>query len=260
MSAATAPAVELEPAERVSGVAGTSVDVLGVAKTIDGVRVLRDVSFSARPGEVTALLGPNGAGKSTVLRGIVGLARLDSGTVRIGGRALAELDRPLVTVGVLLDPDAVETRRSARDHLRILAAANGLPASAVEHALRLVGIAELADRRVAQMSLGTRQRLSLAGAFVGEPQVLILDEPHNGLDASAIRWLRNTLRAYADAGRTVLLSSHLLGEVARLADRIVVVDGGRVVADTTVDDFIAGASADAAAALEDRYLTLVGDR
>lgn len=256
----TATAVKPETTERVSGGTGPSIDVVGAAKTIDGIPVLHDVSFSARPGQITAMLGPNGAGKSTVLRGIVGLARLDAGTVRVGGRALADWERPLLTAGVLLDPDAAEPRRSARDHLRILAAANGLPKSAVERALRLVGVAELADRRVAQMSLGTRQRLALAGAFVGEPQVLILDEPHNGLDASAIRWLRNTLRAYAAAGRTVLLSSHLLGEVARLADRIVVIDDGRVVADTTVDGFIGDEAADPAAALEDRYLALVGDR
>lgn len=218
-----------------------SIRVHGASRTIEGLTILDDVAFAARSGAVTALLGPNGAGKSTLLRALVGLERLDAGEIRVEG-----------SLGALLSPDAVHPRRTARDHLRVLARAASLEASRVDAVLELVGLTPAADLPARRLSLGMRQRLGLATALLPDPDVLVLDEPHNGLDAHAIRWLREALRALADDGRTVLLSSHLLGEVAAVADRVVVLDAGRVVADEEALTFAARAS------VEDRYLALVG--
>jgi ABC-2 type transport system ATP-binding protein len=230
-----------------------AIVVENATKVIDAVTVLDHVSFVALPGRVTALLGPNGAGKSTVLRSIVGVDHLSSGRTLIGGRPLREHAQPARVLGAFLTPDAAHPRRTARGHLRVVAASNGLPRSSVDRALDLVGIAEIADLPVGHMSLGMRQRLGLATALIGDPAVVILDEPHNGLDAAAIRWLRVVLRTLADAGRTVLVSSNLISEIEPVCDDIVVIDRGTVCAVSSLADFIR-----AGIGLEERYLDIVG--
>jgi len=234
--------------------ARTGLVVDGAVKRKAGAAVLRGVSFAARPGEITVLLGPNGAGKSTVLRSVVGLERLTSGGIRIDGRSLAGFARPARAVGAVVDVDSYAPTRSAQAHLRLVATASGLDAAAVPRALNLVGLADYAGERIGNLSLGMRQRLALAAALIGEPAVLVLDEPHNGLDAGAIRWLRGVLRRYADSGRTVVLSTHLLSEVAALADRVVVLVDGEVVLDEATQ-----AGAVDAQRFEERYLALVGE-
>lgn len=242
-----------------SGRPTASIEVVGATKVIDGITVLDDVSFAARPGRVTALLGPNGAGKSTILRALLGTVHLTSGTATIGGLPLAGHDRPLRVAGALLTPDAVHPKRTARGHLRVVAASNGLPPAAVAAALTLVGMDDLADLPAGQMSLGMRQRLGLATALIGDPAAVILDEPHNGLDAAAIRWLRTVLRSLADGGRAVLLCSHLMTEVEAVADDVVVLDQGRVLAGGTLAEFRAGRRSTAKrSAVEERYLELLG--
>jgi ABC-2 type transport system ATP-binding protein len=235
------------------------VVVEDATKVIDGVKVLDGVSFTAQRGRVTVLLGPNGAGKSTVLRVALGVDRLTSGRATIGGRPFREHERPLEVVGAFLTPDAAHPRRSARGHLAVVAASNGLPRDSVTRALELVGIAEIANLPVRQMSLGMRQRLGLAAALIGDPAVVILDEPHNGLDAAAIRWLRVVLRALAEGERTVLVSSNLISEIEPVCDDVVVIDGGRVRAASTLADFCGGAPGDPGRVpLEERYLSIVG--
>lgn len=231
---------------------GLSIEVRDATKTLDGVQVLNRVSFTARPGRVTAFLGPNGAGKSTTLRAILGIDHLDAGSATIGGRPFREHPRPLTVAGALLSVDAAHPSRTARGHLRVVAASNGLPKESVGAAIDLVGIGDIADLPFGQMSLGMRQRLGLATALIGQPAVVILDEPHNGLDAAAIRWLRGVLLALAASGRTVLISSHLMAEVEQIADDVVVLDGGGVIFDGTLAEFIGGGP------LEDRYLSAVG--
>jgi ABC-2 type transport system ATP-binding protein len=215
-----------------------AIEVEHATKVIEGVTVLDDVSFTAHPGRVTAFLGPNGAGKSTMLRAILGIDHLTSGRALVGGKPFAEHQRPLSVVGALLTPDAVHPRRTARGHLSVVAASNGLPRTTVDHLLELVGIGDLADLPTGQMSLGMRQRLGLAVALIGDPAVVLLDEPHNGLDAGAIRWLRVVLRALADSGRTVLVSTHLMSEVELVGDDVVVIDQGRIVAASELGDFV----------------------
>ena len=230
-----------------------------VTKVIDGVKVLDRVSFSARPGRVTALLGPNGAGKSTILRAIVGVDHITSGRIAIGGRPFREHDRPLRVVGAFLTPDAAHPRRTARGHLTVVAASNALPRDSVQRALELVGIADIANLSVNKMSLGMKQRLGLASALIGDPAVVILDEPHNGLDAAAIRWLRTVLRCLADADRTVLVSSNLIAEIEPVCDDVVVVKGGRVRVATSLADFVGGSpDTGGPMSLEGRYLSVVG--
>jgi ABC-2 type transport system ATP-binding protein len=240
------------------GRAAAAIVVDEATKVIGGVTVLDRVSFSAEPGRVTAFLGPNGAGKSTMLRAILGIDHLDSGRTTIGGRPFREHRRPIEVVGALLTPDSAHPRRTARGHLTVVATSNGLPRTSVQRVLDLVGLGDLADLPVGQMSLGMKQRLGLATALIGDPAVVILDEPHNGLDAAAIRWLRMALRQLAQAGRTVLVSSHLMPEVELVGDDIVVIDGGRIRAATTLAGFIDGDPGAAPAPLEDRYLELVG--
>lgn len=235
---------------------GLAIEVSGATKVLDGVTVLDDVSFVARPGRVTAFLGPNGAGKSTTLRAILGIDHLDAGTALVGGRPFSRHAQPLRAVGALLSPDSAHPARTARGHLRVVAASNGLPRGAVERAIALVGLGDTVDLPAGQMSLGMRQRLGLATALIGDPAVLILDEPHNGLDTGAIRWLRDVLRRLADNGRTVLISSHLMAEVERIADDVVVLDQGRVQA----ADTLAGFLGDGTASLEDRYLAILDRR
>jgi ABC-2 type transport system ATP-binding protein len=241
------------------GRAAAAIVVEEATKVISGVTVLDRVSFSAEPGRVTAFLGPNGAGKSTMLRAILGIDHLTSGRTTIGGRPFREHRRPIEVVGALLTPDSAHPRRTARGHLTVVATSNALPRSSVQRVLDLVGLGDLADLPVGQMSLGMKQRLGLATALIGDPAVVILDEPHNGLDAAAIRWLRVALRQLALAGRTVLVSSHLMPEVELVGDDIVVIDGGRIRAASTLSDFIDGDPGLAPAPLEDRYLELVGE-
>ena len=240
--------------------AAMAIEVEAATKVIDGVTVLDDVSFTAQPGRVTAFLGPNGAGKSTMLRAILGIDHLTSGRAVIGGRPFREHHRPLQVAGALLTPDAVHPRRTARGHLTVVAASNGLPRASVAHMLDVVGIADIADLPTGQMSLGMRQRLGLATALIGDPAVVLLDEPHNGLDAAAIRWLRIVLRTLADSGRAVLVSSHLMSEVELVGDDVVVIDQGRIVASSTLADFQGGTpGARRRPTVEARYLELVGD-
>jgi len=210
---------------------------------------------------VTALLGPNGAGKSTTLRAILGIDHLTSGRTTIGGRPFAEYRHPAHVAGALLTPDAAHPRRTARGHLSVVAAGSGLPRSSVDRALALAGIAEIADLLVGHMSLGMRQRLGLATALIGDPAVVVLDEPHNGLDAAAIRWLRTVMRSLADAGRTVLVSTHLMSELELICDDVVIIDQGSIRLAGTLADLIGSdPGQDRPARLEARYLDLVGAR
>ena len=209
--------------------------------TIDGVtrvrrrtRILHEVSFTARPGRVTGFLGPNGAGKTSTLRILLGLDRPQAGTALIDGRRYADHDSPLTVAGALLDGSGAHRSRPARAHLRWVAASNGLPRARVDEVLDLVGLTAEAGKRAGRYSLGMGRRLGLATALLGDLPVLILDEPVNGLDPAGIRWMRTFLRDSAAQGRTVLLSSHLMGELAEIADDVVIIDRGRVVAAGTV--------------------------
>ena len=249
------PGLSGEGAPRVAA----AIVVEEATKILDGVTVLDRVSFSAQPGRVTALLGPNGAGKTTTLRAILGIAHLSSGRALIGGAPFPEHRRPIEVAGALLTPDAVHPRRTARGHLAVVAASNGLDRAAVPWALRLVGMADIAEVPIGRMSLGMRQRLGLATALIGDPAVVVLDEPHNGLDTAAIRWLRAALRSLADAGRTVLVSSHLMSEMERICDDVVVIDQGRIRAACTLTEFVGGRDGSPRASLEERYLDLVGE-
>jgi ABC-2 type transport system ATP-binding protein len=232
-----------------------AVEVEDAHKVIEGVTVLDRVSFTALPGRVTAFLGPNGAGKSTTLRAILGIDHLDSGRAIVGGRPFRDHPQPVRIAGALISPDAVHPGRTAHGHLTVVAASNGLPRESVRAAIELVGLGDLAALPFGQMSLGMRQRVGLATALIGDPAVVILDEPHNGLDAAAICWLRTVLRALADVGRTVLVSSHLMGEIEQVADDVVLIHEGRILASEPLRDFV---GSDAPGTLEKRYLALVG--
>ena len=192
--------------------------------------MVNDVSFTVEPGRVTGFLGPNGAGKSTTMKILLDLASADQGTATIGGMRYRELEDPARTVGVVLEPNAFHPGRSGRNHLRILADGGGFPTERVQEMLSVVGLADAADRRVGTYSMGMRQRLSLAAALLGDPPVLVLDEPGNGLDPQGIRELREVLRERAANGDTIFVSSHLLSEVEHLADEVVVLNKGRLVA------------------------------
>jgi ABC-2 type transport system ATP-binding protein len=203
-----------------------------------------DLSFSIQPGIVTGFLGPNGAGKSTTMRMILGLDAPTSGEVTVNGRPYAEHAAPLRQVGALLDAGAVHTSRTAANHLRALAATTGIEDRRVDEVIDLVGLREVADRRAGNFSLGMGQRLGIASALLGDPQTLILDEPVNGLDPDGVLWIRRLLRDLADEGRTILLSSHLMSEMALTADHLIVIGRGKLIRDMSVTDFIASASAD----------------
>lgn len=209
--------------------------VSGLTKTYSDVRAVDDLSFTVEPGSVTGFLGPNGAGKSTTLRMILGLADADRGTSTIGGLRYADLTAPIHTVGSVLDP-AFHPGRSGRDHLRVYTAAAGLPDRRADEVLDLVGLSSAAKRKAGGYSLGMRQRLGLATALLGDPRVLVLDEPANGLDPEGIQWLRGFLRHLANEGRTVLVSSHLLREVEQTVDRVIIIARGRLVREGTVDE------------------------
>ncbi len=208
---------------------GLPLEIAGLSKHFGPVRAVDDLTFSVAPGVVTGFLGPNGAGKTTTLRCLLGLVQPSAGHAWVGGRPYRELESPMRTVGAALEAASFHPGRSARDHLRFLAQAGGIPAVRVAEVLRLVGIEEYADRRVGGFSLGMRQRLGLAQALLGDPGVLVLDEPANGLDPAGIAWLRGFLRALAAEGRTVLVSSHVLSEVQQTVDEVVVIARGRLV-------------------------------
>ena len=218
------------------------ISVEHVTKTYGAFTAVDDVSFVARPGRVTGFLGPNGAGKSTTLRVVVGLTPPDHGLAQVLGRPFRDMPNPGTEVGVLLDASAQHAGRTGREVLGIAQTTMGLPRRRVGEVLNVVGLSEAeATRRLRDYSLGMRQRLGLAHALLGDPEVLILDEPANGLDPAGIRWMRDLLRGYADRGATVLLSSHLLHEIEVVADDLVVIGHGRVVADGTKNDLLAGA-------------------
>ncbi|MFK4731012.1 ABC transporter ATP-binding protein [Agromyces mediolanus] len=206
---------------------GIPIEVSGLGKRFGQVAAVDDLSFTVRPGVVTGFLGPNGAGKTTTLRMLLGLVRADSGTATFGGTPYAKLERPLETVGAALDA-SFHPGRSGRDHLRVYATAAGLPRQRVDAVLEQVGMTEYAARRVGGYSLGMRQRLSLATALLGDPSVLVLDEPINGLDPEGIRWIRGFLQRLAAEGRTVLISSHLLSEVQQSVDEVVIIARGKL--------------------------------
>ncbi len=218
------------------------ITTTALTKSYRHTPVVRDVSLRCEPGTITGFLGANGAGKSTTLQMIAGLVRPDRGTATVEGRPYAELPNPTRVVGMLLDASAMHPGRSGRATLAIGARLAGVPRSRVEQLLDLVGLADAADKRVGTYSLGMRQRLGVAQALVGEPRVLILDEPANGLDPEGIAWMRTLLRDFADRGGTVLLSSHLLHEIQATADHLVVISGGAVVAAGRLDDLLASST------------------
>ncbi|MER5695089.1 ABC transporter ATP-binding protein [Streptomyces mirabilis] len=216
----------------------TSIDVQNLTKEYGSLRAVDDLTFSVLPGRVTGFLGPNGAGKSTTMRLVLGLDRPTSGTATVGGRPYASFDEPLRQVGALLDAGAAHGSRTARDHLRALAASNRISERRVDNVLEESGLASVARRRVKTYSLGMRQRLGIAAALLGDPPVVLLDEPSNGLDPEGIVWIREVLRRLAREGRTVLVSSHLMNETASFADHLVVLGRGRLLADTPLPEFI----------------------
>jgi ABC-2 type transport system ATP-binding protein len=207
----------------------TTIEIRGLTKSFGPVRAVSDLSFSVEPGTVTGFLGPNGAGKTTTLRMLLGLVRPTAGTATFGGTSYRDLDRPLETVGTALEAASFHPGRTARNHLGIYATTAGIPRSRVGAVLDQVGLGAYSDRRVGGYSLGMRQRLGLALALLGDPGVLVLDEPVNGLDPEGIRWIRTFMRELAAEGRTVLVSSHLLGEVQQSVDRLVVIAKGMLV-------------------------------
>ena len=205
------------------------IEIKNVSKRFRGTQALSGVSFSAPPGKVTGFLGPNGAGKTTTLRILLGLARPDTGTALIDGRRYREMPEPRKAVGAVVDSIGYDPGRTGRDHLRVVALAAGLPRGRVDEVLEFVDLTAAANRGVGGYSMGMRQRLALATALLGDPPALVLDEPANGLDPVGMAWLRNLLRDWASQGRTVLFSSHVLAEVEYVADRIVIIDHGKVV-------------------------------
>ncbi len=218
------------------------IEAIGLTKRYGSTTALDHASFTVAPGKVTGFLGPNGAGKSTTMRMVVGLDRPTVGTVTVNGKPYAEHAAPLREVGVLLDAKAVHRGRSARGHLRALAATHGIGAARVEEVIELTGLGAVASKRVGGFSLGMGQRLGVAAALLGDPQTLILDEPVNGLDPEGVLWIRTLVRYLAAQGRTVFLSSHLMSEMAQTADHIIVLGRGRVIADAPVDEILRRAS------------------
>ena len=216
------------------------VEVRELSKRFGDVAAVNNLSFDIEAGRVTGFLGPNGAGKSTTLRALLGLVRPSSGSATFGGQCYDELERPATRVGAVLEDASFHPGRSARNHLRVLAITGSHPAGRVDEVLSAVGLSDAADRPVKGYSMGMRQRLAIAGALLGDPQVLILDEPTNGLDPPGITWLRGLLRDQAAGGRAVLVSSHVLAEVAQSVDDVVVIAGGELRAQGTLDAVLGG--------------------
>ena len=215
-----------------------AIEIQGLSKRFGSVRAVSDLSFEVRAGRITGFLGPNGAGKSTTIRMLLGLVGIDSGTALIDGRVYNDLEHPSGHVGAVLEDASFHPGRSGRNHLRILAAAGDHPRERVDEVLELTGIADAGNRRVKGYSMGMRQRLAIAAALLGDPEVLILDEPANGLDPPGIRWMRDLLRAEAEKGRAVLVSSHLLSEVSQTADDVVVIAKGELRASGPLDEVV----------------------
>jgi ABC-2 type transport system ATP-binding protein len=229
------------------------VRVSSLTKRFGDVVAVDDVSFSLAAGTVTGYLGPNGAGKTTTLRLLLGLAEPSAGEALVFGRRYRELEQPVRQVGAVLESNDFHPGRSGGDHLRALAIAAELPPSRVEEVLELVELSGKADKRVRTYSLGMRQRLGLAGALLGDPELLVLDEPANGLDPAGVHWLRGFLRSFAQQGGSVLVSSHVLAEVAQAVDQVVIIDRGRLLASARLDELTGDGQT-----LEDAYLALTG--
>ncbi len=227
------------------------IEARGLVKHYGSTIAVDHLSFDVRPGTVTGFLGPNGAGKSTTMRMVLGLDRPDDGVARINGQSYHELRWPMREVGALLEAKAFHPGRSARDHLTALAASNAIPRRRVNDVLEITGLEKAADRRAGKFSLGMAQRLGIAAALLGDPGVLLLDEPVNGLDPEGIRWIRTLLKNLAAHGRTVLISSHLISEVAQTADHLIVIGRGRLLAQTTVAELSARS-----ASLEEAFFEL----
>ncbi|MDF5752914.1 ATP-binding cassette domain-containing protein [Spongiactinospora sp. TRM90649] len=220
----------------------SAIRATNLSKRYGAIAAVADLSFDVEPGQVTGFLGPNGAGKSTTMRMILGLDRPSGGAVLVDGRPYHEHRHPLRKIGALLDAKAVHGGRSARDHLLAIAQSNGLPASRVVEVLERVGLREVAGRRVGGFSLGMAQRLGIAAALLGDPEILLFDEPVNGLDPDGILWIRTLMRDLAAEGRAVFVSSHLMSEMAQTADHLIVIGRGRLIADTSVEEFIGRSS------------------
>jgi ABC-2 type transport system ATP-binding protein len=221
------------------------IEARGLSKRYGDKLAVDDLSFTVQPGVVTGFLGPNGAGKSTTMRLILGLDRPTKGLTTVNGKAYREHRAPLLEVGAILEARAIHTGRSAYTHLLALSQTHGIPRGRVDEVVALVGLQEVARKRVGTFSLGMSQRLGMAAALLGDPKTLILDEPSNGLDPEGIRWIRTLLRSLAAEGRTVFVSSHLMSEMSMMADRLIVVGRGRLIADTSVEEFVRLASGDA---------------
>jgi ABC-2 type transport system ATP-binding protein len=218
------------------------IEVRGLTKRYGEKIAVNDLSFSIEPGKVTGFLGPNGAGKTTTMRCILGLDYPDAGTISVAGMPFQDLAYPMREVGALLDPKAVHGGRSAYNHLLCLAQTNNLPRRRVDEALELVGLTEVARKRSKGFSLGMSQRLGIAATLLGDPRILMFDEPVNGLDPEGILWIRNLMKALAAEGRTVFVSSHLMSEMEYTADHLIVVGRGKLIADCSMNEFIAGSS------------------
>jgi ABC-2 type transport system ATP-binding protein len=218
------------------------IEVKNLSKRYGDKLAVDGLDFVVQPGMVTGFLGPNGAGKSTTMRLIAGLDEPSGGSVRVNGRAYRSAVAPMAELGVLLEARAVHTGRSARNHLLALAQTNGISRRRVDEVIDMVGLREVAGKRVGGFSLGMGQRLGVASAMLGDPKVVVLDEPVNGLDPEGVLWIRNLLKALAADGRTVFVSSHLMSEMAQTATRLIVVGRGRLIADTTVEEFVARAA------------------
>jgi ABC-2 type transport system ATP-binding protein len=214
------------------------IEVRNLTKSFGSNVAVDDLSFEVQPGRVTGFLGPNGSGKSTTMRCMVGLDRSDGGSASFAGRSYSQLPAPLHEVGVLLDAGYVHPGRSGRNHLRWLAASNGIAKSRVDEVLALVGLSDVANRKLRSYSLGMKQRLGIAATLLGDPAVIILDEPANGLDPEGIRWIRDFLKHFAQNGKTVLVSSHLLSEMALMADDLIVIGKGRLIEQGSVAQFV----------------------
>jgi ABC-2 type transport system ATP-binding protein len=235
------------------------IDVRGVTKRYGEKVAVDDLTFSVAPGIVTGFLGPNGAGKSTTMRLILGLDAPSSGTVRVNGCAYRDFAAPLHEVGAMLEARAIHTGRSGYKHLLALAQTHGIPRSRVDEVIDIVGLKDVAGKRVGGFSLGMGQRLGVAAALLGDPATVILDEPANGLDPEGIRWIRNLLKRLASEGRTVFLSSHLMSEMSQTAEHLIVIGRGRLIADTSVEEFVSRASADAPVRVRCAQLTTLRD-
>lgn len=231
------------------------IEITKVSKQYGSKTAVDEVSFTAKPGRVTGFLGPNGAGKSSTLRILLGLDRATSGTALIDDEPYASIRHPLRTVGAMLDGASAVPERRGLDHLRWIAQSNRIPMQRIGEVLETVGLTDAAKIRVRKYSLGMKQRLGLAAALLGEPRILVLDEPVNGLDPEGIRTIRTFLRRYADQGNTVLLSSHLMGETAETVDDIVIINKGRIIANGTLEEITEGH-----ASLEDAFFSLTGSQ